>query len=247
MATSASFKNRYKKFVQYGGKEDAQPSDVALTGASILSDWNRYRKNTTPGVGYYIGDQPLSKLQSQDFENLDELRSFVKEHLFCKLEEKDITPELIDNALAHFNQGGIPTATYKTINQKNISSTETRKLNEPEFKITFTPTAQGVQITEVDTYKKWTDISGGKVQKHECGPEKPFYARTETKYLFTTTGDIKLLNCEVDCPSKNLAAIFDKPSLIERLLETIRAMFSSKKNEPLQEDKILFQSPQQGG
>lgn len=212
MKDSNYWKHRNLAMINYGKAGEAGPSDIEKKpndAISVLSDWNRYAKQQDV---YSINGTALSKLAPDGFKTMSDLRLFIKNNLFSNV---DTDEQLITNALNHFNQGGIPTATYKTVNQINISSPSSVLLSEPNFKINFSQTKDGVLISEEDTYRKWMEKNG---TKHERSVSEPFYAQTKSTYLFTKEGEIKLLDLQIDCPSRHLATVLDQREPSEQIM-----------------------------
>ena len=243
MAHTNYWKHRNIDLLRYGTQGAAGPSNMAeeRKQASILSDWNRYAKKGNPDeCPYFINGTNLSTLKNDGFVNMAELHAFVKTHLFSKI--PNASDELVTHALSHFNQGGIPTATYFSISSELAASRSKKMLPEPNYQINFEATKNGVKITEKDTYKEWKDCSSrGKPITHRCSEKKPYYAQTTTTSLFTPEQEIKILDLQVDCPSRNLTAIFDKRTYGSRIADMFaKIMNRSAKESTPEEPKTIF-------
>jgi len=198
------WKHRNLEIIKYGADTTVLQAGPAEE-RQALSDWDRLAK-AGEKCTYFINGQRLSDMQPKGFNNVDELRDFFKQHLFA---DGPNAEQLATSAMAHFHQAGLPHATNFSI--KNISmSNPNIKVSDPESIINFEVNPEGLIIREENTYKKWQDTSHGRPVTHECSASKPFYAKTETTYRLTPDAKIDLTDLEIDCPSKNLAPIFDK-------------------------------------
>ncbi len=126
----------------------------------------------------------------------DNLAQFFEEHFFKDIDSKeeegklrisdDQRRALIQAAMQHFHQGGLPHATNLSMNKQNQTQ---HKLSDPERKIYFDWTKDGFLITEENTYKEWVDNKTG--AKHRCSADEPYFAETKSSYLLTPNADIK--------------------------------------------------------
>ncbi|MCH9756433.1 MAG: hypothetical protein K0U37_04480 [Gammaproteobacteria bacterium] len=141
-------------------------------------------------------------------EGRENLERFFEMTLFNQVKNVEQRNHLVQAAMKHFHQAGLPHATNLSINAQNDTK---YKLKDPERRINFEWTDKGLIITEENTYKKWSDMTPkGKPIEHVCRRGKPYYAETKTTYLLTPDSDIKLIDLEINCPSRKLASIFDK-------------------------------------
>lgn len=223
MTDFKSFKHRNMQLITYGD-DPAEPGPTNKTH-QLVSDWNRWATSKDKCF-IYIQGQPLSELvdsfipeQVSPNESSEErgirydagaqnLRNFFREHVFEAVEDVAECDILVEMAMHHFHQGGLLLATNNSINAQNHSR---HQLKDPERRVNLGWTKNGLEITEENTYKAWSEIDDkGKPINHTCSDNKPYYAQTKSTYLLKPDGRVQLLDLEVDCPSKNLASIFDK-------------------------------------
>ncbi len=179
--------------------------------------------------------------RERDAEGARNLAHFFEENFFNQVTDEKKRALLVSVAMAHFHQGGLPHATNLSINKQNHTK---RKLFDPERRINFEWTDEGLVITEENSYKQWIDMDSG--QKHQRKANEPAYAETKTVYLITPDAHIKLIDLQIDCPSKNLAEIFDKREPHEQpyrgILEFLNFLVS-KMNLWVGHKKTLDESP----
>ena len=171
---------------------------------TTMRDWNRHIEagNTCT---YYINGTQLSELHPDKFKSLDELATFLKEKMFTSQKDETEKEALTQMVLALGYQGGLFHATSSAMTARTLGTNAA--LNQPDMKIDLKSTENGLEIVEENKYKKWREMSPSR--EHSCvGTNKPYYAQTQTTYLMTPK-EIKLTNLLVDCPSKNLATLFD--------------------------------------
>lgn len=188
---------------------------TAGAGTATLSDWNRH-VNAQESCPYFINGVKLSELRAQmvkegkcdklEFSSVDELKRFFKEYIF-----KNLSPDEADLAAEHASlqchQAGIQHATYQHAGAYVLDKFSGIGLSEPKFTVHFDSTDEGAKITEINAFYEWVERPSGK--KHTRNPNEEYYAYTSTIYQFTP----KCLQIEeliIDCPSLNLAPVFDK-------------------------------------
>ena len=238
MTNSNDWKRRHLDTIRYNEKGDV--AGPAEDTRQALSDWNRHAMSGTK-CPYFINDKQLPTFLNAEqlreaeeskqgvFKNADELRDFFKQHLFPKAPNAD---QLATVAIAHFHQAGLPHAT-------NFSIVNARKrdpnlqISEPDMKINFMPSEQGLSITEENTYKTWLDTSqGGQPIAHGFSNEKPFRAKTETSYLLKNDGSIEVTELKINCPSAKLKPIFNPQSISMILQDFLARIMKAIQNAP---------------
>lgn len=241
MKNFSHWKHRNLAIIRYGQEKDVIQAGPAEE-RQALSDWNRLAK-AGKECTYFIEGRRLSDLQPNGFADIHALRDFFKKNLFPKDPNAE---KLATLAIANFHQAGLPHATNFSI--KNISMSDPNiKVSDPESQIEFEPDLKGLIIREKNTYKKWQDTRYGRPVTHECSASKPFYARTETTYRLTPDSKdprgaaIDVIDLEIDCPSKNLAPIFDTRPKDEQIMRVgggemlkhiVADVIDAFKNEP---------------
>lgn len=212
---SSYWKHKNMNVFEYNTDKAAGPAEER----QALSDWSRH-VISGKACTYFIDGKSVADIRAQElgtqdpkqlaFKDVDELRTFFVKHLFVKVEDKQQQITLANLAIAHFHQTGLTHATNFCI--KNLGNENPRmKVGDPKTKIDFTPTQEGVKLVEANTYNKWQQIVPGvaRPKEHVRTREHAYYAKTETSYLLTAK-DIQVTDLTIDCPSKNLAPIFDK-------------------------------------
>ena len=171
---------------------------------TTMSDWNRHI-DAGKSCTYYINGEKLSVLHPEHFKSLEELTTFIEEKLFMLQQDEAEKKALTQMVLALGYQGGLFHATSSAMTERTHGTNI--GLSQPEMRIDLKSTENGLEITENNQYKGWAEMSSQ--TKHSCiGTNKPYYAQTQTTYLMTPQ-DIKLTDLIVDCPSINLAKVFD--------------------------------------
>jgi hypothetical protein len=243
------FKERYLKVVHYGSNPSIDQSGPITDHSDakenqVVSDWNRMLKGEVKCT-YYINGTNLSELRdNKPFENPNDLKNFLKEHLLkhtLTAEEQAAlntnTPEgvaaekklsqLTEFTFMHCHQGGLPHATnYSLIAARTDALRLTRVIPDPKIAVHFNATPEGLIIEEKNTYTEWTENPGLHQKKHiSTAKGKPFYAQTNSTYLITPdTKNIELLDLEINCPSENLKPIFNK---LDEHKQVIQGRFST--------------------
>lgn len=244
------------EIIKYGEEGYPEPSDVNVPNlaVSILSDWNRYLKGSVSaekamnaggkaGFEFYIGNESLAKARGEPykpFESMDDLRKFIKDKLYPDQPDVDETYELISTALSHFNQGGLTTATYRSINANNVNDKNAAILiSEPSYRITLMPTTQGVRLIEEDTYTEYYDKSSPPVKHKASDINEEFLAKTITEFLLTNDGHVLLYDCNVLCNSDAMATTcFNVEE--ERILDRMFSFFGpAKPSQPSQKPEVI--------
>ncbi len=206
-----SFKHRNMEILHYG--TNAEEAGPETREGQTLNDWDRLAKSGQ-ACTYYINGRKLSDLAPDGFASEKELKDFLIEHLFREAENPNL---LAEAAIKHCHQAGLPHATNYSVTQQNQTQHQPR---DPITRISFSwnnsNSNQGLQITEENTYKEW--IHTGTGAKHRCTDAEPYYAETKTTYLLTPDAKIKLVDLQIDCPSQNLAEVFDKREASEQPL-----------------------------
>ncbi len=216
---------------------DDAPTDLFQESnpKNTMSDWNRLIASKDK-CSYYINGVQLSKLRdNKPFETLDEFQDFLKEQLF-KDQSKDKQDQLVAMMLAFGYQSGLfhatSSAVTKMVGDKNEKSTFKIGLSQPDMQIHLITDNGGLRVIEQNEYRTWSDLSGK--DKHICS-DKEYYAKTQTIYAMTPE-HIEMRDLLVDCPSRNLAHIFDErpgqeqmlrfPILRELIAAIIAALFN---------------------
>ncbi|MCL9683945.1 hypothetical protein [Legionella maioricensis] len=197
---------------------DAKPRDI-----QSLSDWNRLI--TAPDkCEYYINGTKLSDLRQEPFVSRKELKEFFKTTLFSQY-KGDKLDALLENALDNFHQTGLQHATnFNT----NLVSSNSVKCTDPLSRIDFTSTEDGVLVKEDNKYQEIVDK--GKKRDLITDPNK-YHARTTTQYSFTDKG-YEIQSLEIDCPSREVADVFDKRDLWEKISQYISNLIADWKAGP---------------
>ncbi|KTD20884.1 Uncharacterised protein [Legionella lansingensis] len=251
----SSYLSKYKglSFFSY---EAPEPNVKGQT----VSDWNRQMEAKELGA-YYINGKSLYELRVEEkgtddlqalrFKDQEDLKQFFKSYLFSNYESEEVQKSLAEKAIWHFHQKGLQHATDGCLNSR-----EDLKVSEAKKRIDFdTETSKdGLLITEQNTYQgNIADPKAGKIlvkQIANPGPDD-YHAQTTTKYLVTPTG-FSLLDLDVDCPNREAADIFDKRSLLEKLVVIVKKLIEDlgigskdkveqKEDAPSMTQPIVFQ------
>lgn len=218
-----------------------EDKDAALT---TMRDWNRHIE-AGKTCTYYINGTQLSELHPDKFKSLDELAAFLKEKMFTSQTDETEKEALTQMVLALGYQGGLFHATSSAMTERTLGTNVA--LNQPDMRIDLKSTESGLEIIEENKYIKWREMSPSK--EHSCvGTDKPYYAQTQTTYLMTSK-DIKLTDLLVDCPSRNLAPLFDarpaqeqrfrSPILKNLIARIIEAFFGRMESNTLVEPQVI--------
>jgi hypothetical protein len=228
------FKERYLNVVHYGDRPDAAgPQPDKTKENQIVSDWNRMLEKQD--VYYVNGDSMHTLRQGQPFQDAADLKSFLKDNLLCHaltpdeksaydmMRQHQATPEglaaekklnaLTEFSFIHCHQGGLPHATDFSLRAARTDAMRERiAVSKPNVRVDFTASPEGLKISEENTYTKWQERMGSTERVHRSTDKgKPFYAQTNSTYLITPdTKNIELLELKINCPSENLAPIFNK-------------------------------------
>jgi len=224
---------------KYGIEGAAGPSDK---DRQSVDDWSRHvisgemctycingkkvsdiRKEDIESNGHEFKDAAELK-NAMKFKDEDDLCDFFKKHLFANVEEVE-QDKLARSACQHFHQAGLTHATNFCVkNSGNVDAVI--KVGDPKTMVNFQVAENGLTITEENTYKKWFEIldPAKKPREHLCTGSKDYYAKTTSTYLFTSD-DIKLVDLKIDCPSRNLAKIFDKRPESEQITRYLSSGF----------------------
>lgn len=179
-----------------------------------LSDWNRHIM-IPEKCGYYINGVKLSDLRHEPFKDREEMKDFFKAVLFSKYKGERLD-ELVESALFHFHQAGLQHTTNFCTN--NITRNQL-KCSDPVTRIDFISTEDGVSIKEDNKYQEIVNTKTGKKTDFITDADK-YHARTTTEYNFTDEG-YTVQNLEVDCPNRQVADVFDKRTLLEKITQYI--------------------------
>ena len=193
---------KYRNF----GLFKSAPQDLFVRSQTknTMGEWNRQiggKENCT----YFINGKKLSELQTTPFENETSFKNFLRETLYptFKAEEQE---QLIEMTMLAGYQSGLFHATNSAITQKSQGTNIV--FPKTDTRIDMLVDERGLQVMETNLYKEWLDKSKN-YQRHHCEDGKEYYAKTESTYLITPT-TCELHDLIVDCPSRNLAPIFDE-------------------------------------
>jgi|GEM_PF-2211896 len=250
------YKERYLNVVHYGERPDAAGPQLDKTkGNQVVSDWNRMMaagQKAGETCPYYINGKNLRQLRTGNaFLDIADLKNFLKHQLlyhvltddekssYEQLQDEHVTPEgleaekkldaLTEFSFMHCHQGGLPHATDFSLRTARTDVMRERiAVSKPETRVDFNASIEGLKICERNTYTRWQERLGSAEKIHvSLDKGKPFYAQTESTYLITpNTKNIELVQLNIDCPSKNLAPIFNKldenQHVIQSMFDTIR-------------------------
>lgn len=212
MSNYKYWEHKNLNFFSYNSGETMRTAEA---GTATLSDWNRHVR-ANESCPYFINGVKLSDLRDQmlkegkcdklEFSSVEDLKSFFKEYIFKNLssEEADLAAE---HASLQCHQAGIQHATYQHAGAYVLNHFSGIGLSEPKFTVHFDSTDQGATITENNEFYEWVEMPSGK--KHTRNPNEEYYAYTSTMYQFTPKS-IQIEKLVIDCPSRNLAPVFDK-------------------------------------
>lgn len=114
-------------------------------------------------------------------------------------------------ACYQWHQAGIQHATYQHASKYSLENFPLIGISEPtECIINFKTVPGGVTITEENVFRQWEEKNpaGKKPKKHIRDEKQDYYAKTQTTYLFTADS-IEVADLLIDCPSVDLAPVFD--------------------------------------
>ncbi len=241
----ANFWKARLQLINYGKEESI--TGPSADASRTLSDWDRLAK-AKPQT-YFINEQALSDIAPNGFKDLPQLHSFFKEHLFKNIKEPEQQDQIVAAISQHLYQSGLPHATSSSVQTLN---TREQQVAQPAMRIDFNATSNGVNITETNTYTKWIQtLENGKIKQHNRSEEN-YYAKTKSVYNVTMDG-ITLKELDIDCPSKNLAKLFDNKPAINRNVFAfvqdcaaafIKYLSNAKEEKKAPEEQALFQFSQ---
>jgi len=201
--------------------------DLAKAGMQALKDWNRSFNI------YYINGQLLGELrENKPFENMEDLRDFVKAHL---THEVDIESheKLTDLAIMHFHQGGIPHAIANRVFHLLLKSHEGDKdkihlSGRNEAKICFEATKEGVIVRENTTYGGvMIEKKNGELE-FETTPKD--YVLKFSGEALLTTDKVVLNKLDMDCPHRQLSDYVEQKGILSKTISYITDFFRSITN-----------------
>lgn len=196
------------------------------SGEQALSDWNR-EISAGENTQIFIEGKSISSVKNgEKFSSVEELKEFFMNTLFSQISDEELKENLAKKSLKIFHQGGLPFASHYclvSLNQKGHI-----KLPEEKIKVNFSPSKEGVLITEENTYTKLS--IGGNIYRSNT-----YHAKTESQVLFGEDGiDIKKMT--IDCPSRDAATILDKRTFCElfmHVIDKIRSMIQGCDSKPV--------------
>ncbi len=212
----------------------------------VLRDWNRMA-HAADKCTYFIDGRPLSALRPEGFDNVEALQNFFAENLCQNVYDLAERKALVDMAMQHLYQAGLPHATHSSI-MALAAQHPNKVLASPVMHIDYRAGAQGILITERNTYLKW--LESGRIS-HQRTADK-YYAQTNTVY-FVSSKQIELKDLTIDCPSRNLAPIFDQRPheqqvvrAVSVLRETIASVVAPRVQAQATElDRVIYRHPQE--
>jgi hypothetical protein len=196
------------------------PKDEPI-GAQALRDWNRAMGN------YFINGRAIIDINHhQAFKTIGELSVFLETHLLSLIENPNDKRQLLNDCLNHFHQGGLSHATnlivMNTMAQANADkeSSDGIWFSQPDYRVDFVPTKQGVSLRETNLYRKIANCTS-----HGIRPaDGTYYLRTITDTHLSTSG-IELTNLNMHCKDARMIKIFDTRNILEQLIDFIKAVF----------------------
>jgi hypothetical protein len=193
--------------------------DRVISGEQALSDWNR-EIDSKENTQIFIDGKSISSIRNgEKFGSVEELKVFFITTLFSKISDEELKENFAKEALFIFHQGGLPFASHHCL--VSMAQTGNIKLPGEKIKVNFSPSEEGVLITEENTYAKLA--IGGKVYKSDT-----YHAKTESQVLFGKDG-IEVKKMSIDCPSRYAATILDKRTFYELFMHVVDKLCSMLK------------------
>ena len=210
---------QYNALEKFHFNPEEGKDDRVISGKQALSDWNR-EIDSGENTQIFIDGKSISSVRNgKKFSGVEELINFFIENLFLKISDEELKGNLAKKSLLIFHQGGLPFASHYCL--VSIAQTGKVKLPGEKIKVNFSPSEEGILITEENTYTKL--CIGGKVY-----PSDTYHAKTESQVLFGKDG-IEVKKMSIDCPSRYAATILDKRTFYELFMHVIDKICSMLK------------------
>jgi hypothetical protein len=198
--------------------EIKQQENYSMSGEQALQDWNR---EITSSSHILIEGVPINQIRKVRFKDVEELKGFFSERLFCKVTDEQEKQKLVNKAITIFHQGGLPFASHHCLVAKQKIDTSIHFPHEA-IKTNFIPDENGVLITEDNTYS--TITIGNKIVESST-----YHAKTYSEILFTNKG-IDLKKLLIDCPNRYASKILDQRSFIDLFKHFIKKVWQLLSN-----------------
>lgn len=188
--------------------------------ATVQELENFYKKNlftnmTTPDSGSPRTGRLLRRVlkpgKSEAGKTKHPLKTKTMKHKTTVHNAEEQTNRAAKQACYQWHQAGIQHATYQHASKYSLEKFPLIGICEPtECIINFKTMPGGVTITEENVFRQWKEknLSGTKPKDHIRDEKEDYYAKTQTTYLFTADS-IEVADLLIDCPSVNLAPLFD--------------------------------------
>lgn len=227
-----------------------KPGPVAAGDLQAVRDWYGFRNQ------YFINGRSFSQLvrehkgieltQAEDL-TIDILRDIFKLEMFKHIKDSVLQDQLVEQALLHFHQSGLPHAVSGLFHEKLAApgfienDVILNKATEKNLRVDFLPVQNGVLIREKAVYNTKTKTDDRATLTAES-QGLPYFASTNAVMSLTVSKGhfskeynlaVSLHQLKVDAPdqSAEVQAVFGKgyneDSIIRQLLQWLQNLFGT--------------------
>ena len=196
-----------------------------LLGEQAVKDWERNRH-----VYFINGCSIDDLLGTTPLTSVDQLRHFFRDHLFYRVNDIDKQAHLVDEALRHCHQGGLPHAANIVDYSHAVEEMQATGLvvKQPDFRVDFYPLSDGLLLDECNDYRTVTDLDD---QPLTLPVDRPYIARTHSRTSLRSPRpgktQIKVHAVTVDVADQRVRRVFDRRSILKKVVDFCRSLIKT--------------------